>query len=136
LSQIPTSTSIDFVVDTNVAIDFLNHPAASAAKVGTTAKLAVPVIVLGELFYGAEKSSRTTSNLARIDAFLQDVRVLRCDLDTARHFGRVRLSMRAAGTPIPHADFWIAAVAIEHQLPLLTRDKHFGSVPGLRVVNW
>ncbi|MEO5958497.1 MAG: PIN domain-containing protein [Opitutaceae bacterium] len=41
-----------------------------------------------------------------------------------------------AGTPIPENDLWIAAVALEHGLPVATRDIHFARVPGLTVLDW
>jgi tRNA(fMet)-specific endonuclease VapC len=44
--------------------------------------------------------------------------------------------LRVAGTPIPENDVWIAAIAIQHSLPLMTRDKRFKAVKGLEVLSW
>jgi len=48
----------------------------------------------------------------------------------------VKLALKMAGTPIPENDLWIAAAALEHGLPLATRDAHFRHVPGLTVLDW
>jgi len=48
----------------------------------------------------------------------------------------VRDRLRLKGRPIPENDIWIAAVALQHGLPLATRDDHFNEVDGLRVENW
>jgi predicted nucleic acid-binding protein len=36
----------------------------------------------------------------------------------------------------PDNDIWIAAVARQYDLPLVTRDGHFTVVPQLRVLAW
>jgi tRNA(fMet)-specific endonuclease VapC len=55
---------------------------------------------------------------------------------TAAEYGRVKVTLKAAGLPIPENDIWIAAYALEHGLPLATRDAHFAHVPGLIVEDW
>jgi len=56
--------------------------------------------------------------------------------ETARHYARLRVGLRESGQPIPANDTWIAALAFEHGLPVLTRDAHFQSVAGLKVRVW
>ena len=67
---------------------------------------------------------------------LPEVRILEITERTTAVYARVRHQLRAAGTPIPENDVWIAAVAIEHSLPLASRDKHFKLVRGLEVLGW
>lgn len=55
---------------------------------------------------------------------------------TAAEYGQIKAALKAAGTPIPENDVWIAAAAVEHSWPLATRDPHFKQVPGLTVLNW
>src|SRR3982751_1526835 len=80
----------------------------------------VSTVVLGELFYGARHSNRVESNVARIDAFVAENTVLDCDLETARVFGLLKAGQRLKGRMIPDNDLWIAAIAIQHDLTLLT----------------
>jgi tRNA(fMet)-specific endonuclease VapC len=62
--------------------------------------------------------------------------VLGCDTATARQYGRIKNALRARGRPIPDNDIWIAAIALQHDLTLLSRDRHFGAVAGLVVETW
>ena len=57
-------------------------------------------------------------------------------LETASAYADIRLSLKAAGTPIPVNDTWIAALARQHQLPVLSRDTHFDAVENLERISW
>lgn len=98
--------------------------------------LALPVTVLGEYRYGFLGSTRRALLEAWFDELVADARVLEVTARTAQVYARVRQQLRVAGTPIPENDVWIAASAIEHRLPLLTRDKHFNAVRGLEILDW
>jgi tRNA(fMet)-specific endonuclease VapC len=88
------------------------------------------------LFFGAENSSKVAENLQKVDELIPRVHVVPCDLDTARHVGRIRHSLRMLGKPVPANHIWIAAAALQYRLPLLTADAHFDSVAGLEIVRW
>ena len=51
--------------------------------------------------------------------------------ETAERYAEIRQELKAAGTPIPTNDFWIAALARHHRMPILTRDTHFRGIQGL-----
>ena len=53
--------------------------------------------------------------------------------DTASLYGTIKANLRKKGKPIPENDIWIAAIAMQHDLTLLTRDRHFEAVDGLRL---
>ncbi len=93
-------------------------------------------IVLGELYFGANKSARISENLRRIEEFIADYLLLGCDKGTAEIYGRVKNQLRSKGRPIPENDIWIAAQAIQHGLTLVTRDEHFKKVDGLTLKAW
>jgi tRNA(fMet)-specific endonuclease VapC len=59
------------------------------------------------------------------------VGVLPPDRDTAHHYARLFVQLRRAATPIPTNDVWIAALALQHDLTLATRDRHFAQIPQL-----
>jgi tRNA(fMet)-specific endonuclease VapC len=92
--------------------------------------------VLGELYYGARKSSHATANLGRIEELAAAVTILPCDAITARLYGEIKASLRSKGRPIPENDIWIAAVAEQYGLSLATRDEHFNNVAGLAAERW
>ena len=59
-----------------------------------------------------------------------------CDLDTSRHYAIVKSYLKSKGTPIPENDIWIAALAKQHRLTLVTRDKHFNNIHELLLESW
>jgi tRNA(fMet)-specific endonuclease VapC len=123
------------LLDTNVIIAFFSGEKAVSQRFAD-AEVFVSSTVLGELYYGARKSAHVVANLARIEQFASSIQVLNCDAATAQLYGNIRDGLRSKGRPIPENDIWIAAVALQHGLPLATRDDHFKEVDGLRVENW
>ena len=92
--------------------------------------------MIGELYYGARKSSRVKDNIARIDEFARNNVILSCDLETARRYGQVKDRLRQKGRPIPENDIWIAALALQYGLTLVSRDSHFGECEELTFETW
>jgi predicted nucleic acid-binding protein len=101
------------------------------------ATLYVGIIVLGELYFGFHDGSRRRENLSELALFLSHpyVSIAFLSQTTADRFGRISTQLKRAGTPIPTNDIWIAAQAMELGVELISFDAHFGSVPGLVVVN-
>ena len=85
------------------------------------------------MYYGARKSGRIQQNLERIEEFVTNVTVIACDTDTARQYGDIKNRLRVKGRPLPENDIWIAAIAQEHNLTLVTRDNHFNHVDGIKI---
>lgn len=124
------------LLDTNIVIGLFAEEAPILAALGAVRTAYVPAIVLGELYYGAQRSGRTRENSARVDAFADAALVLPCDAATAAVYGDVKAGLRARGTPIPENDVWVAALARQHDLTLVTRDAHFGHVDGVQIIDW
>lgn len=123
------------LLDTNVIIAFFSAEKAVTQHVSQS-ELFVSTTVLGELHYGARKSAHSAANQARIEEFASSVSVLNCDAETARRYGEIKDRLRSKGRPIPDNDIWIAACAMQYNLPLATRDDHFKEVDGLRIETW
>ena len=123
------------LLDTNVIIAFFSGEKAVSQQF-MDAEVFVSSTVLGELFYGARKSVHAAANLARIEQFAASIQVLSCDAATAQIYGRTRDKLRSKGRPIPENDIWIAALAKQHRLPVITQDKHFNLVRGIKVRIW
>lgn len=124
-----------FLLDTNIVIALFAKD-ANVAQTVADAAVCVPVIVIAELLSGARKSGRVEANVERAEEFAITNVILNCDLETAKHFARVKDNLRRAGKPIPEHDIWIAALALQHDLILVTRGAHFSEVDGLTVVRW
>ena len=125
-----------FLLDTNMVIALFASETVVQQRLAEASEVFVPSIVLGELYYGARKSTRVTENLARLDAFVASNTVLPCDTATAQQYGEIKNMLRAKGRPIPENDIWIAAIAMQYQLTLVARDGHFHEVDGLQIEAW
>ncbi len=64
------------------------------------------------------------------------VTILDVGANTADYYGMIKAQLAEAGTPIPENDIWIAALAREYSLPVVTRDRHFSMVAALTVLAW
>ena len=124
------------LLDTNIVIALFANDTSVQQQLADSAEVFVPSVVLGELYFGAQKSTRVQENRSRIDDFAAANLILLCDTATARQYGVIKYQLRIKGAPIPENDIWIAATAIQHQLTLITRDKHFQSVDGLKLEQW
>ena len=93
------------------------------------------IFVLGELYAGFKGGNREKENIRILRTFLKKptVTLLNASNETAEVFGMVETSLRQAGTPIPINDVWIASHALEIGAVVVTYDKHFAMVPGLRL---
>lgn len=124
------------ILDTNGLSAMADGDSALEPILLQTAEIAVPVIVLGEFRYGIRQSR----NRAQYERWLAETiplyRVLTVDEVTAEEYAGVRDELKRKGRQIPANDLWIAALARQHNLPVLSRDKHLDSVPGLKRVAW
>ena len=87
----------------------------------------IPLIVLAEIkagFYGSAQQQRNQIQLRKLLS-KATFRILLPGRETAEQYARVFVQLNCAGTPIPDNDLWIAALALEHDLMLITRDRHF-----------
>lgn len=125
-----------FLLDTNIVIALFAQDVAVQQQLATATEVFVPSIVLGELYYGARKSARVTTNVAQVDAFAVSSAVLVCDTATSRHYGQTKNELRAKGRPIPENDIWIAAIALQYGLTLVSRDGHFSEIDSLSIEAW
>ena len=124
------------ILDTNALSAFADGDAALERMIRDEEELALPAIVLGEYLFGIRQSRYR----ARYEAWLtaNDDSFLRLPVgpETAAAYAEIRAELKCAGQPIPTNDLWIAALSREHGYSLLSRDRHFGLVRGLRLVSW
>ena len=122
-------------IDTNAYSGFMRGRPGAVQALRTAHEIHLPLFVLAELLAGFAAGTRATKNRDELAQFMASprVHVLRPDEKTAYHYADVFAALRGKGTPIPTNDLWIAALARQHRLPLLTYDTHFAAVPGLVV---
>jgi tRNA(fMet)-specific endonuclease VapC len=125
------------LLDTSIVIGLLGNDASIVRKIKSFKRsIYIPSIVLGELFYGVERSTKKEENRERVESLAETSKILDCDLATARTYGMIKSALKLRGTPIPENDIWISALAVQYNLVLITRDKHFDNVEMLTVDKW
>jgi tRNA(fMet)-specific endonuclease VapC len=124
------------ILDTNGLSAFAEGEPALEPILRKAAAIAIPVIVLGEYRYGISQSRDRVRYERWLAEYLSKFRILDVDERTSISYSAVRTELKKAGTPIPSNDVWIAALCRQHSLPLLSRDRHFDSVPGITRLAW
>lgn len=124
------------LLDTNIVIALFGQDSKVHRQLAETTEVFMASIVLGELFYGAYKSTHVQANIARIRELAEHSSVLVCDSTTAQHYGHIKSVLRDEGHPIPENVIRIAALSEQHKLAIATRDEHLKRVHGITVEIW
>jgi tRNA(fMet)-specific endonuclease VapC len=129
---------MSFLIDTDTCSAHMRRPGQLAHRfIQYMGRLAIPTIVLGELYAGAYKHPNPPQLLILIQGLLQEVSVLDFDAACAERFGQVRGSLLRLGISVSRLDLMIASVALVHNLTLVTHNtKDFQNIPGLRLDDW
>ncbi|MDR2571756.1 MAG: PIN domain-containing protein [Oscillospiraceae bacterium] len=113
------------MLDTNVIIKYLAGDESAKKLINSASDITVSVIVMGELQYGAQKSSKRESNLVLFADFFSNFKIISVDDNAAVAYGEVKEQLRRVGVNIPENDIWIASIAKSQNCRLLTYDAHF-----------
>jgi tRNA(fMet)-specific endonuclease VapC len=124
------------IFDTNALSAFADGDEELLRALENEHELALPPIVLGEYLFGIHQSRLRATYQAWVKANLPLFIVLPVVRETAERYAEIRHELKAAGTPIPTNDLWIAALARHHRMRLVTRDRHFRAIHGLRILAW
>jgi predicted nucleic acid-binding protein len=124
------------ILDTNALSAFADGDPEVGAVLRREARAALPVIVLGEFRYGIAESRHRVAYEGWLETHLQHFEILDVTTETTVVYAKLRVALRRSGRPIPANDAWIAALALQHRLPVLSRDRHFDAVPGLERKGW
>ena len=129
-----------FLLDTNICIYIAKYNPPSVRErfqQFSASQLAMSVITLGELRFGAEKSQSKDRALSVINDLSRLIAIAELSEEVATHYGDIRASLQKSGQPIGNNDLWIAAHARSLGWTLVTNnEKEFLRVEGLRVENW
>lgn len=124
---------MNVALDTNRLTDLFHGDTDLAERLGSCEQVWIPLMVLAEIkagFYGGTRQHKNEILLQRLLA-KSTVGILLPSRETAEHYARLFVQLKRAGTPVPDNDLWIAALALEHDLILITRDQHFERIPQL-----
>jgi tRNA(fMet)-specific endonuclease VapC len=129
-------TGNKYLLDTNIISAWLEDEKALADKIDNATGIFIPIIAVGEMYYGAQYSTKVDLNINNIARAISHYPVLTIDENTCKHYGIVKASLRRKGKPIPENDIWISALGLQYNLTVVTRDNHFKEVGGLSIVEW
>ena len=122
------------LLDTNRYTDFCKAVPEAVAPVTAAERVFLPFVALAELRGGFQAGTLARENERTLARFLasERVSVLYPDETTTQVYAGLFAQLRRQGTPIPTNDIWIAALALQHNLALLSCDAHFDNLPQLR----
>ena len=124
------------LLDTNIIIDIFSGNSHVVEQAAGLEHIYINAIVLGELYIGINRVTNRAKHLKKLNGFLQLCTVLDIDAGTAEIFGTIVAELHRKGRPIPTNDVWIAASARQHDLLLITNDRHFKEVSSLSLKQW
>jgi tRNA(fMet)-specific endonuclease VapC len=118
---------VNVLLDTNRLTDALRGEPELKTTLERANVVMIPFIALAEIRAGFLLGRRRRENEAALSRFLAlpGVDIAFADHETTEVYSRLFAYLRNAGTPIPTNDLWIASIAAQHHLLLLTRDAHF-----------
>jgi len=121
------------LIDSKRFIDFCHGVEEVVSTLETASLVCLPFVLLAEIRAGQHLVRKGSAQARTLGLLLQepDVRVIHSTDTTTHHYASIYSQLRKAGTPIPTNDIWIAALAIEHDLILYSRDTHFDHIPVL-----
>ena len=125
-----------FLLDTNIIIALFGEDYNIHERMANASEVFIPSIAVGELYFGAYKSQKIEENITRIDEFVLNNTVLTCNAATAKLYGNIKKRLKGKGKPLPENDIWIAAIAQQYDLRLVTRDTHFQIIENLKIESW
>jgi tRNA(fMet)-specific endonuclease VapC len=124
-------------VDANAVIAWFRSGNLEPRALQRAARLVLPLPVIGELYTGVFSSRKRDSHLALLEKFVAYHEILTPDIETAQMYGSIRARHRLANIRASKMnDLWIAALCLQHALPLLTNDRGFDTIDGLAVIHW
>lgn len=123
------------LLDTNSYSGLFRGDRLVKQETDASKEVLMSVITIGELYAGFKKGNQEAKNQQILGRFIKNskVRVVNIGLKTAQIYGNVKAALAEKGTPIPDNDIWIAAASLETKSTLITFDRHFLKVPGLKL---
>jgi predicted nucleic acid-binding protein len=124
------------ILDTNAVSAILAADSQIENVLASAVRHHLPVVVIGEYVFGILGSSRQKKLQAAFERLALQSIVLPCTRATADQFASVRFELKRKGRPIPINDLWIAALARQHNLEIVSQDSHFDDVDGIQRIHW
>jgi tRNA(fMet)-specific endonuclease VapC len=128
-----------YLLETSIAVALLRGHRGLRSRIRrlvASGAVAVSACTTAELCYGARRRRDVEAELQEVMDFLAPYQKLAFDDDAALIYGLLQAQLHQSGLTLPVMDVQIAAIALAHDLTLLSADAHFLSIPELKVRNW
>lgn len=128
-----------YLLDTDITIYCLkgNEMVRQNLRSHINDPIQISSVTLMELYYGAFKSQKVESNLAKVRKIENSLEIIPVNQDQVEIFGMLKVKLESAGTPLDDFDLILAATALSHNLILVTNNEsHFSRIEGLKIENW
>lgn len=120
------------ILDTNALSAWADGHAGIEMPLRSSSRLVTPSVVLGEYYFGIRQSRKRRRYEDWLRRYLPFTEIATITAATASSYADIRLELKQRGTPIPSNDAWVAALARQHGQPILSNDKHFDLVSGVK----
>ena len=131
--------AIKYLLDTNTASYVIkgNFPRVRARLLRVPmAAVGISVITEAELCFGVARIPEARKLAVAVEEFLLRLEILPWDSECAKQYAHLRASVECTGQPMGNLDMMIAAQALAAGVVLVSHDRVFGRVKGLRVEDW
>jgi tRNA(fMet)-specific endonuclease VapC len=124
------------IIDTNALSAFADQNLLVREKLANAPGPYLPAIVLGEYLYGLLSSRERDRRVQWLSNLTAHWTILPVTGETAQHYAAIRHLLKQQATPIPSNDTWIAALAREHGLSILSNDPHFDKISDVQRISF
>ena len=127
------------VLDTNIVVSLLKDEGETREKIRSLERsgerISTTAITAYEILKGAQISSRSEENLAKVRELISSLRVLGLSVSACEKASRIYNELRQRGKMIGEFDILIAAIVRTFDEKLVSKDVVFKAVRGLDVMN-
>jgi tRNA(fMet)-specific endonuclease VapC len=124
------------ILDTNAISALAAREAPLLERLRAVDTLALSFISVAEFRFGLLGSNRPEQGLELLNQLIARIPTLYPDAATVGRYSQIADDLKRTGRPIPQNDMWTAALALQHVLPVVSRDRHFDFVPGIDRLHW
>lgn len=130
--------SAQYLLDTNMVSQIVRGHSTAVARMTALPihQVCISAITEGELRFGLERRPEALRLHRIVREFLMRVTIRPWDSETAEAYGRMRAGLQSQGKSLGSLDMLIAGHALQTDCVLVTNDRAFSKVPGLRIEDW
>jgi len=124
------------ILDTNAVSAIADQDQGLMGIIATCSSLSLSFIAVAEFRYGLLGSNRPEAGNQLLAELIANIPLLFPDLETLEAYAKIKDHLKRIGRIIPDKDIWIAALAHQHDMSVLSRDRHFDHIPDVHRQEW